>query len=162
MYMDQNWLRHIISQQHEASYRWACHCCHGDPELAKDVLQMVYLKILEGKARYDQHSQIKTWLFSIIRFTAIDELKKQVKREFVDLIEARNQEIDPTHESATYSRLLNQLSEKQKEVLLLVFYHDLTIEAASEVMKCTLGTARTHYQRGKKRLKEMIENERVK
>lgn len=162
MNMDQKWLRHIISQQHEASYRWACHCCHGDSELAKDVLQMVYLKLLEGKAKYDQKAQVKTWLFSIIRFTAIDELKKQGRHEFVDLREVNNTPLDHTIASANYSRLLNQLSEKQREILLLVFYHDMTIEAGAVVMECSVGTARTHYQRGKKKLKEMIENEKVK
>ena len=161
MDMDQKWLRHIISQQHEASYRWACHCCHGDPELAKDVLQSVYLKILEGKARFDQQSQVKTWLFSIIRFTAIDELKKQTSPAFVDLKEVTEQAQEHSKNTDKYHRFLDQLSEKQREVLLLVFYHGLTIEAASEVMACKLGTARTHYQRGKKRLKEMIEHERV-
>lgn len=160
--MDQKWLRHIISQQHEVAYRWACHCCHGDPELAKDVLQMVYLKILEGNAKFDQRAEVKTWLFSVIRFTAIDELKKQGRQEFVDLNELNDRPSDDTQVPANYHRLLNRLSEKQKEVLLLVFYHDLTIEAAAEVMECNLGTARTHYQRGKKRLKELIENEKVK
>ncbi len=162
MNMDQKWLRHIISQQHEASYRWACHCCHGDPELAKDVLQMVYLKLLEGKAKYDQKSQVKTWLFAIIRFTAIDELKKQGRHEFVDLGEIKNRPQDHALGQDSYSQLLNQLSEKQREILLLVFYHDMTIETAAIVMGCSIGTARTHYQRGKKRLKEMITHEKVK
>ncbi len=159
--MDQKWLRHIISQQHEASYRWACHCCHGDPELAKDVLQMVYMKILEGKAKYNQQSQIKTWLFSIIRFTAIDELKKRANHEFIDLAAINNIPSGESPEKENYAYLLNCLSEKQREVLLLVFYHDLTIEAAAAVMNCNLGTARTHYQRAKKRMKEMI-NEKAK
>lgn len=160
--MDQKWLRHIISQHHEASFRWACHCCHGDSELAKDVLQMVYLKLLEGKAIYNQRSQVKTWLFSIIRFTAIDELSKQDKHEFVDLMALKDRSLDQAQAPISYLRLLDQLSEKQRQILLLVFYHDMTIEAAAMIMECTVGTARTHYQRGKIKLKEMIENEKVK
>lgn len=109
--MDQKWLRHIISQQHKVAYRWACHCCHGDPELAKDVLQMVYLKILESKAKFDQQAQVKTWLFSVIRFTAIDELKKQDRQEFVDLTQVHDQPSDQTLVPASYYRLLNRLSE---------------------------------------------------
>lgn len=157
--MDKNWLKHIISQHHEASYRWACHCCHQDPELAKDVLQMVYVKILEGKAQYDQRSKILTWLFSIIRFTAIDELKKQSRQQHTSLTTIQNMEEPSPSRQGAYERLLNQLSEKQREVLLLVFYHGMTIESAAAVMQCSLGTARTHYQRGKNRLKEMIVHE---
>lgn len=77
--MDQKWLKHVLSQNHESAYRWACQCCHNDDELAKDVLQLAYLKILDGKATFDQRSKFSTWLFAIIRFTAYDELKKKRK-----------------------------------------------------------------------------------
>ena len=44
--------------------------------MAKDVLQTVYLKIYEGKARFNEKSKLKTWLFAIIKFTSIDFLRK--------------------------------------------------------------------------------------
>ena len=53
---------------------------------------------------------------------------------------------------------LKQLSERQQSVLHLVFYQDLTIEEAAELLNISLGSARTHYQRGKERLKKILEN----
>jgi RNA polymerase sigma-70 factor (ECF subfamily) len=47
---------------------------------------------------------------------------------------------------------LAQLSERQREVLHLVFYHDMRIEDAAQVMGISVGAARTHYERGKKML----------
>jgi len=44
----------------------------------------------------------------------------------------------------------------QREVMLMVFYHQLTIAESAEVLQISLGSARTHYDRGKKRLKELI------
>jgi len=41
-------------------------------------------------------------------------------------------------------------------VLHLVFYQELTIEEASRVMNVSLGTARTHFDRGKRRLREIL------
>ena len=53
-------------------------------------------------------------------------------------------------------RTVAELATRQRQVLHLVFYQDLTIEEASRVMNISLGTARTHFDRGKRRLRELL------
>jgi DNA-directed RNA polymerase specialized sigma24 family protein len=40
----------------------------------------------------------------------------------------------------------------------LVFYHDMTIEEAARTAGLSVGTARVHYDRGKKRLRSILES----
>lgn len=142
---------------------------------------MAYLKVLEHQAVYKQKSSIKTWLFSVIRFTAIDELKRSRPTvplsANLDLVATNTTEswsepsaepsVEPSAEPSEVStkkwaQLLHQLSSKQKQVLLLHFYHNMTLEEIAEVMELTIGTVRTHYDRGKKNLKKLIEKFNLK
>jgi RNA polymerase sigma factor (sigma-70 family) len=54
------------------------------------------------------------------------------------------------------SAALLRLSGRQREVLHLVFYQDLTIEEAAQVLGIATGSARQHYERGKARLRELL------
>jgi RNA polymerase sigma factor (sigma-70 family) len=158
--MNRNQLEHFLRDHHREAYLWARQCCGFDGELAKDVIQQVYLKILEGKARLKHESNCKTWLFSIIRFTAIDELRKKGRWEQLEQgSEIVWEESEPMEDN--YEALVRRLPKMQQEVLLMVFYHDLTLDEASRVMGLHIGTVRTHYDRGKKRLKEWIEKIRI-
>ncbi|MEM8524146.1 MAG: RNA polymerase sigma factor [Bacteroidota bacterium] len=151
-----------LEQLHEASYAWALRCCYEDQEAAEEVLQNTYLKILEGKAKFREHSSFKTWLFSVIRFTAIDHLRARKRRKNItlnqfygDLSEEKIEENEQLS-SNTFRTLLKQLSSKQQQVLHLVFYQNCTIEEAAKIMEIQLGTARTHYERGKKQLRKKL------
>ena len=154
--MDKKWLRHTLSTHHEDAYRWAVQCCYQDDELGKEVLQDVYVKVLEGKAVFREKSSFKTWLFSIIRFTAIDAIKRLGKQTWVGLDAISTHVAEEGQQLVSFDKALSKLSEKQREVLILVFYHDETIESAAAVMDCSIGTARTHYHRGKEKLKELL------
>ncbi|MCH7397322.1 RNA polymerase sigma factor [Belliella sp. DSM 107340] len=153
--MKQELLDQIIKEHHREAYFWSRQCCNFDDDLAKDVLQQVYLKIWEEKAKFNAEAKVKTWLFSVIRFTALEWQKKNKKtvplNADFDLVEP-----EKIPEATSHEELILMLPDRQKEILLLVFYHQMTLEKASEIMEIGLGTARTHYDRGKKKLKELI------
>src|SRR5688572_27714838 len=73
-------LKAELERLHGASFGWALNCCRHDRAEAEEVLQTVYLKILEGKARYRGDSSLKTWLFAVIRNTAITEQRRSLLR----------------------------------------------------------------------------------
>ena len=52
--------------------------------------------------------------------------------------------------------MLNRLPERQQQVLLLAFYHEMTLASIAELLEVHIGTVRTHYERGKAALKNLI------
>jgi hypothetical protein len=66
--MDSHELRTELERYHRESYGWAISCCSRNPADAENVLQAVYLKVLEGKtpALADQNSLTTAELFDVI------------------------------------------------------------------------------------------------
>ena len=52
-WMDPTEAQRELEQLHPASFGWAMACCQRERELAEDVLQTAYLKVLDGRARFD-------------------------------------------------------------------------------------------------------------
>lgn len=167
---DRHALDRQLEEHHSASFGWALSCCRWNRAEAEDVLQASYLKVLEGKASYNGRSSFKTWFFAVIRRTAADQRRRRAVRQLalghwsrtrsaVKATEDPDERIALADDHGQLIEALQSLPRRQREVLELVFYHELTIEAASEVMGVSLGTARTHYERGKQRLRELLRKE---
>jgi RNA polymerase sigma factor (sigma-70 family) len=160
-------LRTALETHHSESYGWALSCCARSSVEAESVLQTVYLKVLMGKARYEGKASFKTWLFAVIRRTAADERRRHILRRLLldrrqassatAAIEGPDEAIHRAELQRLVREALARLPRRQREVLQLVFYHDLSLAEASQVMSVSLGSARTHYERGKKRLRRQME-----
>jgi len=152
--VDRAELERQLEELHPTSFAWALGCCGRDRQDAEDVLQETYVKIFAGKARFDGRSMLKTWLFAVIRRTAAAHRRTLWFRHFTFAQPAVDAESELLHSERTAELLdaLARIARRQREVIELVFYHDMTIEQAAEVIGVSLGTARVHYQRGKRRL----------
>ncbi len=149
-----------LADLHPKSFGWALACCRYDRVEAEEVLQTSYLKVLSGQARFDRRSSFKTWLFGVIRRTAQETQRRRLLgRLFLARMERLEPETAPPAETSADPELLSllrRLAARQREVLELVFYQDLSIHEAAAVMRGSLGTARVHYERGKRNLREAL------
>jgi len=165
--MELSELKAQLEKLHTASFGWALSCCRQNYAEAEEVLQTVYLKILQGKARYDGDSKLQTWLFAVIRNTAVSERRKTIVRSlaappFETSIDASSHvELERSEMQERFQDILQRLPARQRETLHLVFYQELTLSEAAEVMRISIGSARQHYERGKKRLRELLDGEEV-
>jgi RNA polymerase sigma factor (sigma-70 family) len=164
--MDETELHNSLVALHSASFAWAMSCCR-DRDLAEEVLQSVYVKLLEGRSSYEGRSSFKTWLFTVIRNAARDSERKRwwsrlLRLEFESLAElagathADHQAGGAEDELAMIRAALEKLPQRQRQVAHLVFYEDLTVNDAAEVMGVTVGTARQHYARAKQTLRNSL------
>ena len=165
--MDIAELKAELETLHSASFGWALNCCRRDRAEAEEVLQMVYLKILEGKACFRGEASLKTWLFAVIRKTAIGEHRKNILRRLrwsdgaeeatlVSPLEQPAVAFEKSEVQALFQNALKTLPRRQREALHLVFYQDLSLSEAAVVMGVSIGSARQHYERGKKRVREFL------
>jgi RNA polymerase sigma factor (sigma-70 family) len=165
-------LERQLGDLHQACFAWALGCCDRDRDEAEEVLQETYLKILEGKARFEGRSSWGTWVFAVIRRTAASRRRTRWLRRLRfaehDLStmaaggESPERSLMHSERASTLLRAIGRLARRQREVIELVFYHDMTIEQASDVIGVSVGTARVHYQRGKQRLVAELNREEMR
>ena len=169
--LDHDRLADELEALHPQCFGWAMACCERGREMAEDVLHDVYVKVLEGSARFSGHSSLKTWLFGVIRTTASahrrgDRLRQLLGVRYTTRMDNAPIAPSPEDDAVTSDRqgrarhALSQLSMRQREVLQLVFYHEVTLEEAAVIMNVSIGSARTHYHRGKVRLAERLHVDR--
>jgi RNA polymerase sigma-70 factor (ECF subfamily) len=155
-------LEQQLAELHPASFAWALALCRRDADDAQDVLQETYVKIFDGKARFEGRSTLKTWLFAVIRRTAAARQRSRWLRELrfvffdvsavADEHDSAERRVIHSEQTSALVRALSRLARRQREVIELVFYHELTIEEAAVVAGVSVGTARVHYHRAKQRL----------
>lgn len=155
---------------HVPAFGWALHCCGGDVWRAEEVLQNAYLKMAQGNLRPSGGSSFRTWWFGVIRFTAHEEFRRLRYRESLlgklwlqlsgDVRDPRPspaQQAELDEQTMQLRAALALLPARQAEVLHLVFYQDLSLSEAAAVMKVGVGSARQHYERGKARLRSLLQ-----
>jgi RNA polymerase sigma-70 factor (ECF subfamily) len=158
-------LEAALEALHEASYGWARSCCDGDPNEAADVLQSAYVKVLAGSAPFEGRAAFKTWLFGVIRLTAFEHRRDAARVRAIGWIQdlqavgsvpPADADVLEAEQAEALRHALSRLPGRQRDVLHLVFYHGMSIADAAVVMDVSVGSARTHYERGKKKLRVLL------
>lgn len=152
-----------LADLHEQTCRWSLFCCRFDSEAARDVVQTVYLEILAGRARYDGAAALRTWLFAVVRHTAIRQGDWGRRQQRLADTLSRDQ---PPAQSADTGRCeadrsdtrrlialgLARLPARQRALVELFYYHDLSIAECANVLGIGVGTAGKHLHRARQAL----------
>jgi RNA polymerase sigma-70 factor (ECF subfamily) len=129
----------------------------GGVEDARDVAQMVFLRVWNELHRYDERFSLNTWLYRIATNLSIDFLRSARSRErahgaTLHLIREREEstaaDATRTAEDAELARLFEavsgRLSEKQKAVFVLKEMEDCDTRDIAAILGCGESTVRNH------------------
>lgn len=136
-----------------------------DTRVADDVHQEVWLTVYQKIQTLANPKAFRTWLYQTTRFRAIDYLRKQkrddellgcIKEETpVEFEETEEPDFDPQH--ARLKQALDQLPAAQRDVLILLYWEQMSYEEISLIVGCAIGTIRSRIYNAKNKLKEILE-----
>jgi RNA polymerase sigma-70 factor (ECF subfamily) len=139
-----------------------------DPALAEDLSQTIFVKVWQALPKFDGRAAISTWLYTIARntcLTAVARERRVVPLE--DFAEVADDDGDPmlfgtaqagvetaAQAAAEYdvARLLEQLPEPYRRVVVLFYMEDRSCEEVGELLSMPTGTVKALLHRGRKRL----------
>ncbi|MGI8387116.1 sigma-70 family RNA polymerase sigma factor [Robertmurraya sp. P23] len=132
-------------------------------QLAEDVAQEVFIKCYEKLETFRNESSYKTWLIKITVNKCKDVLKSWTYRNLVvtdfireNLTSYTREQKELDYAKELLSSKVIDLPVKLREVIILYYYQELTIEEISELLGIHSTTVRTRMHRGRLKLEESI------
>lgn len=131
---------------------------------ALDVVQDTAYRSFKSIKGLTEPKYFKTWLIKITISCAIDVLRKRKKVVQMNpnimepISEVINEDIDL---EVTVQELIELLDEDEKSVIILRFYHDMTIKEVAESLAIPLGTAKSTLYRALKKLRKELKGDGV-
>ncbi|MGA9312033.1 MAG: sigma-70 family RNA polymerase sigma factor [Pseudonocardiaceae bacterium] len=139
-------------------YRFVCHLCARDE--AEDLTQETYLRALRALPGFAGRSSARTWLLSIARRVAADQVRRTMARPRTTAVEDWDTiaAASPTHrrsefeESVLLRELVADLETDRRDAFVLTQVLGLGYAAAAEVCGCPVGTIRSRVARAREDL----------
>ena len=147
----------------------------GNREQAEDLFQEVWMRVLVRGGQYNGQARFETWLFTIARNLLIDLRRKRTMSSLDELFEGGTDEDrpmafeiaddDPTpfdhlsnmEDRSRIATALLEVDTLHREVLVLRFHEELSLEEIAKVTRAPLSTVKSRLYRGMAMIKPKLE-----
>ena len=146
-----------------------CQRILGDPEEARDVVQVTFFRVWESRRKFDDRWSPNTWIYRIASNLAIDHLRSRKSRErSQEPVRQHLRQVADTRASRDLSRFQQSevaaifrdlsagLSEKQRMVFLLREMEGLSSPEVAGILGCRESTVRNHLFNARKYLRREL------
>jgi RNA polymerase sigma factor (sigma-70 family) len=132
------------------------------PADAEDVLQRTFLDVWRCRDQYDASRSLAGWVMGIAKHRAADQLRARRPEPVADVPEDEtNTMADDLAERFTRSQQLRDalatISPEQRQVIMLVYFDDLSLPQVAEWIGAPLGTVKARAARGMRALAAALE-----
>jgi RNA polymerase sigma-70 factor (ECF subfamily) len=154
--MDRNTFDQLVLEHISSAQRFAIRLT-GDPHAAEDLVQDALLKAHRKWESFRGESRFTTWLFRIVINCFRDRVTRGSEAVVDDLPDRAN--VDPHQQAETkelgeiVAREVSKLPPRQREVLVLVTYEQLSIADVAVVLDTNQQNVRTHLHLARERLR---------
>jgi RNA polymerase sigma-70 factor (ECF subfamily) len=149
----------------------------GNRELSEDLFQEVWMRVLVRGAQFNGQARFETWLFTIARNLVIDHRRKRTMSSLDELVDGASEDDramcfeiaaegpTPFDHFSNYedreriAAALLELDTLHREVLVLRFHEELSLEEIAKVTKAHLSTVKSRLYRGMAMIKPILERE---
>ena len=167
---DPDLLDRLIEQYQHRLLRYLIYLS-GNRELAEDLFQETWIRVLERGHQYDGRHEFSTWLYAVARNLTIDYLRKKSPLSLDGLMEDEEHaplepvdtrpigwEVVQQHEQAErINAALVSIPAEYREAVVLRFQEGLTLDEIATLTQAPLGTVKSRLYRGLNLLMERWE-----
>jgi RNA polymerase sigma-70 factor (ECF subfamily) len=152
----------------------------GNREMAEDLFQEVWMRVLVRGAQFNGKARFGTWLFTIARNLMIDQRRKRTMASLDEMFEGGGEDDRPVSfeivESgpSPFDRFANledreriagallELDTIYREVLVLRFHEELSLDEIAKVTRAPLSTVKSRLYRGMEAIKPKLDSNRLR
>ncbi len=133
----------------------------GDADRADDLVQDTMLKAWNSLDTFEEGTNLRAWLFTILRNTYFSECRRRRREVPDDSGEYVAQLCVPPAQDGCVDaqdvlRALSKLTDDQREALILVGAEGFAYEEAAMICGCAVGTIKSRVNRARNRLSEVL------
>lgn len=157
---------HVRLMPHELALKHFALRLTGDVHRAEDLVQVTMLKAWAKRNSFDPDTNLRAWLFTILRNTFYSDLRKY-RREVEDIDDLRASALyeEPCQDHVlALKELISAICElplkQRKPVVLMGAYGFSQLEAA-EACGCTIGTIKSRVSRARTTLCSLLDHDMI-
>jgi RNA polymerase sigma-70 factor (ECF subfamily) len=164
---DRDAFRALYDLYKDRVYSISLYFFHGDPSVASDVTQQVFLKLMTNIGQFRGDAEFSTWLYRLVVNVCLDAARRRKSEVLISDRSLMEAFAGPDSQEEDYARsqmassvraAVSALPPKLRIAVLLRYFDDLSYLQMAKALHCSMGTVASRLSRGHQILAERLKS----